>query len=123
MSQSWRPAPDSLIGRWLAGWPHPDSFDCGVRVVSGRVAGERPRWIYRRSAVDPLTEYDVRVVLHHGTKVTLRLALADPPLAPGPGPSARIDYAVIRAVDVDTGAEVEVSCAANHLFRFGVDVA
>ena len=122
MSQSWRPPPDSLIGRWLYARPHPDSFDCGVRVVSGAVAGERSRWAFRRSAVDPLTECDVGVVLHHGTKVTLRLVLADPPLMPGPGPSARIGYAVIRAVVRDTDADVEVSCAVNHLFRFGVNI-
>jgi hypothetical protein len=122
VSQSWRPSPGSLIGRWFADRPHPDSFDCGVRVVSGVIAGERSRWTYRRSAVDPLSEYDVGVVLHHGTKVTLRLALAEPPLIPAAGTSAKLDYAVIRAVDADTRAGVEVSCAVNQLFRFGLDV-
>ena len=123
MSQSWRPSPGSLIGRWFADRPHPDSFDCGVRVVSGLVAGERSRWSYRRSAVDPLSEYDVRVTLRHGTKVTLRLALAEPPLRQAASPSAKLDYAVIRAVDSDTHADVEVSCSVNQLFRFGLDVA
>jgi len=120
MSQSWRPPPDSLIGRWFADRPHHDSFDCGVRVVSGTVAGERSRWTFRRSAVDALLD-DVAVVLHHGRKVTLRLALADPPLVPGAGSPARLDYAVIRAQDRPTGAQVEVSCAVNQLFRFGLE--
>jgi hypothetical protein len=122
VSQSWRPPQDSLIGRWFADQPHPESFDCGVRVVSGIVAGERSRWTYRRSAVDPLSEYDVGVILHHGTKVTLRLALAEPPIVQAASPSAKLDYAVIRAVDADTQAGVEVSCAVNQLFRFGLEV-
>jgi hypothetical protein len=123
MSESWRPSPGSLIGRWFADRPHPDSFDCGVRVVSGVVAGERSRWSYRRSAVDPLSEHDVGVILHHGGKVTLRLALAEPPLLRAANPSAKLDYAVIRAVDSDTQADLEVSCSVNQLFRFGLDVA
>ena len=123
MSQSWRSSPGSLIGRWFADRPHPDSFDCGVRVVSGVVAGERSRWSYRRSAVDPLSEYEVGVTLHHGTKVTLRLALAEPPLLHADSPSAKLDYVVFRAVDSDTQADVEVSCSVNQLFRFGLDVA
>jgi hypothetical protein len=121
VSQSWRPPPDSLIGRWFAERRHPDSFDCGVRVTSGVVAGERSRWTYRRSAVDPPSEYDVGVILHHGTKVTLRLTLADPPLVQAASPSAKLDYAVIRAVDAATQAGVEVCCAVNQLFRFGLD--
>jgi hypothetical protein len=123
MSESWRPSPGSLIGRWFADRPHPDSFDCGVRVVSGVVAGERSRWSYRRSAVDALSEYDAGVILHHGTKVTLRLALSEPPLPRAASPSAKLNYAVIRAVDSDTQADVEVSCSVNQLFRFGLDVA
>jgi hypothetical protein len=123
MSESWRPSPGSLIGRWLADRPHRDSFDCGVRVLSGVLAGERSRWSYRRSAVDPLSEYDAGVILHHGTKVILRLALAEPPLRQAAGLSAKLDYAVIRAVDSDTQADVEVSCSVNQLFRFGLDLA
>jgi hypothetical protein len=121
VSQSWRPSQDSLIGRWFADRPHPESFDCGVRVVSGIVTGERSRWTYRRSAVDPLSEYSVGVILHHGTKVTLRLALAEPPIVQAASPSAKLDYAVIRAVETDTQAGVEVCCAVNELFRFGLE--
>jgi hypothetical protein len=61
------------------------------------------------------------VVLHHGSKVKLRLALAQPPLVAAASPAARLDYAVIRAVDADTRADVEVSCAKNQLFRFGLE--
>lgn len=119
----------SLIGRpssgsWIDAWlqrrrRHPDAFTCGVRVVEGTVPGEGGRWRYRESAVDPHSP-DGLIVLTHGTDVTLRLRLTEPGELLRTGP--RANHAALAAVEVTTGARVQVSVPLGELGPFGVDV-
>jgi hypothetical protein len=118
-SNSRRPAPNSLLGRWLAGRaPHPEAFECGVRVTAGQLEQESTRWRYRRSSVDRLLRGDV-VTLYHGP-VTLRL-VADRSLVPDAvGVGARLGHGVLAAVEQDSGAHLQISASLGELWRFGV---
>ena len=125
---SARPSDGSWVQRWLERRaPHPDSFDCAVRVVAGTVPGESARWRFRPSAVDrrPPSAIDRRspsavaeVVLHHGRSVTLRLFGAEVISHRPPRPG----HVVVAAVDAVSGAGVEVSLPAGELARLGLDV-
>ena len=104
-----------MLGRWLKRHERYDAeFDCGVRVRSGVLAHESDRWRHRRSAVDPL-RVDGVVLLNHGTQSTLRLRLDDAE----PGTGARPRHVAVGALEVDTGARVELSFDAADLYRFG----
>jgi hypothetical protein len=79
---------------------HGDRFDCGVRVVSGTVPGERSRWKHRASQL-------AGNVLTHGD-VALPVELLEQ--VPNPGGfrlSARC--LVWRARHLETGAVVELA--------------
>jgi hypothetical protein len=119
----------SLIGRpssgsWIDAWlqrrrRHPDAFSCGVRVVEGTVPGVGRRWRYRDSAVDPHAP-EGAIALNHGSGVTLRLRFADP--VEPVGISTRPDHLVVPAVDIPTGARVQLSVPRGELATFGIDV-
>jgi hypothetical protein len=115
-NNSTRSSPGSWLHRRLAARArHPETFDCGVRVVAGTVGGEGPRWRYRVSAVDPLVADGV-VTLHHGPNVALRLLVEPVPAGHGPRPG----YRQLRAVEQQSGAQVRVSVDVGELGRFGV---
>jgi hypothetical protein len=114
------PAPGSLLHRWLAAHrQHPDSFDCGVRVIAGSVAGEGRRWRYRRSALDPLMTDGVRA-LNHGTKVRLYLMLAAGPFVVG-AHATRPGHVLLSAAEVGSSAQLQLSVPVGELERFGLD--
>jgi len=125
MSRLWRmnamrPNTGSVLQRWLAGRaPHPDAFDCGVRVITGSVPGERSRWTFRTSAVDPFVQ-DGIITLRHG-QTQLRLVIDDvtpDDLAPH---AARPAHVIVPATEHDTQARVQVSVGLGELNRFGVE--
>jgi hypothetical protein len=116
-SNAAKPPSGSWLDRWLqARRPHPQSFLCGVRVVDGAIAGERTRWRYRDSAIDPHGEG--RIVLNHGPDVTLRLDEA----SLQPGVRTRPGDVVLLSVDVTTGATVQLSVPLGEAAAFGVEV-
>jgi hypothetical protein len=116
-----RPAPGSVLHRWLRHHAvHPDSFDCGVRVIDGHLVGEGRRWRYRRSAVDPLITDGVRT-LNHGTKVRLRLILDTDAFRDRTVGGTRVGHAVLAAVESGSGARVQISVPVSELDRFSVD--
>jgi hypothetical protein len=113
-----RSTPGSFIDRFMSRLQqHPDSFDCGIRVLAGSVAGEGPRWQYRRSGADPLI-VDHVVHLNHGTKVPLRLIVDTGADAPDDG--VRAGHTSFCATDRDSGARLQVSVNAGELWRFGI---
>jgi hypothetical protein len=113
-----RSTPGSLIERWMSKLQqHPDSFDCGVRVLAGTVAGEGARWQYRRSGADPLI-VDHVVHLNHGTRVALRLIVDVGADAPDDG--VRAGHTSLRATDRDSGARLQISVNPGELWRFGI---
>jgi hypothetical protein len=117
-SNASRPSPGSFLDRWLAKRAaHADTFDCGVRVLSGVVVGEGPRWRYRRSATDPLIVRGV-VTLYHGPKITLHLT---PEPGADAGPRLRPGHVQLSAVVRGSGARIQVSVPAGDLERFGLD--
>lgn len=111
-----RPSRGSWVDSWLSRRQrHPESFDCGVRVLAGELHGERARWQFRVSAVDPLTDAGA-YVLHHGTQVTLRLR----PDGDGIGSGPRQGHVSFAATEVVTSARVQVSVPLGELVRFGL---
>jgi hypothetical protein len=115
---SIRPTPGSWLDRWLQRRrAHPEEFLCAVRVVAGSVPGESARWGYRRSAVDRFRDGDV-VTLNHGDTVRLRLRFTGEQL-PGGG-RLRQYHVVWPAVEVGTGARVEVAADAGEAVRLGI---
>lgn len=95
-----RPSP----GSWLAAYldrhdGQRDTFLCGLRVLSGAVAGETHRWRYRRSAIDALVLDGVHT-LHHGSDVTLRLRVDAQLQWDRTGPRARTGFATVSAAVV-----------------------
>lgn len=110
---NWRrPAPNTVVARWFARNRHPDAFVCGVRVLSGTVPGEGPRWRFRPSAVDPFRP-DESVSMRHGD-VPLTFTVDDDP----PRPATRARHALLTATH-DTGC-IELSVPLGDLVRFGV---
>jgi hypothetical protein len=95
---------------------HPETFDCGVRVIDGALAGESDRWRYRISAADPLIAEGV-VALNHGPDVTLRLVVDPVPSGAGRRPG----HLRLTAVERGSGARVELSVSADELERFGLE--
>jgi len=113
MPSGWRtPSPGSWLARLLERSRRQDGeFDCAVRVVSGEIAGESGRWSYRRSAIDPLRAGDV-FTLNHGVqpkRTLLRLRLQGEPRAADA--HTRPEHLVWSALEVDTGAIVELAAA------------
>jgi hypothetical protein len=110
----------SSVPKWLNREPHhPDSFQCGVRVVEGQIGGEGRRWKYRQSAVDRLI-VDQVVTLTHGVGHVLRLRVAAE-WAPHPDQAGlRVSYAVFRAVEQTSGAMLEITVSQDDLERFGI---
>ena len=103
---SGRPAAGSLIDRWLARHAvHPDSFECGVLVVSGSVIGEGPRWQYRRSALDRLVLGGV-VTINHGITTVLRLRFERVEVINDRSPGRRPGFLVRAATEQGTGARL-----------------
>ena len=116
-----RPAAGSFLSNWLAKRsPHPDSFDCGIRVVSGVMDGGSARWRYQRSAVDRLI-LDGIVTVHHGTQQVLQLQIDATSVDLRGEAGARPGYAVLSATEQRTGAQVRVSVDPGHLERFGIE--
>ncbi|MCW2527569.1 MAG: hypothetical protein JWM76_2429 [Pseudonocardiales bacterium] len=116
-----RSAPQSFLGKRLARQtPHPASFDCGIRVVSGSLAGEGSRWRYRVSGADPLIVGGV-VKLKHGTKVTLRLLIDKESLDDGGAGVTKPGYTVLTALELAVGAQVQISIPPGELERFGLE--
>jgi hypothetical protein len=116
-----RSAPQSFLGKRAARrTPHPDSFDCGIRVITGSLDGESSRWRYRLSGADPLIVGDV-VKLKHGTKVTLRLLIDKESRDDGGGGLTKPGYTVLTAVEQGVGAQVQISIPPAELERFGLD--
>jgi hypothetical protein len=116
-SNSIRPAAGSLIDRLMnraAG--HPGSFVCGVRVVTGEVAGESRNWRYRSSAVDRLVS-DGIVTLNHGTDVVLRLRIASGEVANTAELRLRTNWVVRSAQEQTSGAQVLVTFDGAELDR------
>jgi hypothetical protein len=115
---SQRPSPGSLLARWLERTAsHPDSFVCGVRVVSGVVDGESRRWRYRRSAVDPLVVDGVTVLYHGDRALRLRSLRFDDRGVDGA--AARPGFVVGSALEQSSGARVLVACAAGRVEALG----
>jgi hypothetical protein len=119
--QNWfNPEPGSVLAKLLDRFaPVPNSFECGVRVVSGALTGEGTRWRYRRSAVDPLV-IDGVVELHRGHRSVLRLSVDRHSVAAG-GTPGRPGFVVLAAVERSSGAMVQVSVEPQNLTRFGID--
>ena len=113
-----KPSPGSWLDKQLSKRArHPDEFDCGVRVLEGAVARQGRRWRFRRSAVDLLIT-DGWVTLQHGLKSTLHLSVD--PTADGPGP--RPGHVVLRAVERDSGAVLQLSVDRGVVERFGIEL-
>jgi hypothetical protein len=119
--QNWfNPEPGSVLAKLLDRFaPVPNSFESGVRVLSGSVTGESTRWRFRQSAVDPLVIGGV-VELRHGRRSVLRLSVdrhsieaSDIPGRPG--------HVVLAAVERSSGATVQISVEPQNLTRFGID--
>ncbi|MEP6851145.1 MAG: hypothetical protein ABJA87_00535 [bacterium] len=106
----------SLLDRLRAEPAAAELLDCGVRVVTGDVAGEGTRWRYRRSAVDPHLGDRVVFVLHGDTRLYLRF------VAPVEGETRRMkpDYVVWTATETASGAQVEVAVSAEDAPRLGL---
>ena len=102
-----RPAvPVEALARLLARRPGvSEAFDCGVRVVTGRVNGESWRWRYRSSYL-VATRADGVSVLHHGRDVVLRFR---PDTAPTRH-RLRPLYVRLDGIEVDSGARIRLSC-------------
>jgi hypothetical protein len=110
------PGEDTVLGRLMTRWQrHEREFECGVRVVSGELPGEHPRWRFRRSAADPLV-VDGVVTVNHGAGNALRLRIDAGSVAEGTRPG----YVRFTAVEQTTNARVEVSVAPAELERFGL---
>ena len=118
-SNARRPSTGSWIDNWLKRQkPHADSFDCGVRVLTGDVAGERSRWRFTVSAVDRHAPAGI-VVLRRSATSALHLRVADDVSV---SVGARPHHVVFAATEADTRAEVEISVPLAELVRFGIDV-
>jgi hypothetical protein len=120
-TNSGRPSPGSILHGWLAGRTQPGStFDCGVRVLEGRIAKESGRWRHRASSADPLI-VDGVVTLYHGTAATLRLRLDASPRMDlgGAGAGVPSGHVVLSAQETVTGAHVLLSVAIGEVGRFG----
>ncbi|MDQ6936803.1 MAG: hypothetical protein M3140_03695 [Actinomycetota bacterium] len=106
-----------LLDRLRAETPRAaELIECGVRVVTGEVAGEGARWRYRRSAVDPHVGDRVVKVVHGDTRLQLRFG------ARVVGERWRIKpgFVVWTAVETASGATVEVAVAATDAARLGL---
>jgi hypothetical protein len=98
---------DSWLARWFGRRRAAEEFSCGVRVVDGELPGERTRWSYRPSAVESVPDATA-VVLAHG-RSRLRLdAFADEP-----GVVARPGLRVWSAVELESGARVQIAARAD----------
>ena len=114
---SWRSAAGSWLSTRRDTAPLPGTtFLCGVRIVSGHLAGETRRWTFRQSAADELVTDGV-VTIQHGTRSRLRLRLTSHEVAPGRRPH----HAIVTASELDSAAVLEVSLPAGELVRFGID--
>lgn len=122
-SRGERLFPPGLVARWLRReTPHPDSFDCGVRVVRGAVPGLGSRWQYRRSAADPLI-LDGVVTLNHGAGRGLHLRMEDGWAPHQDRSGSRVGCVLLRAVEVSSGASVEIAVSRDEVERFGISGA
>jgi hypothetical protein len=119
-SKGDRPYQPRKIAKWLRrDAHHPDSFQCGVRVIDGDVDGEGSRWKYRQSSADRLI-IDAVVALTHGAGHVLRVRV-DPNWTPHPDQTGdRVGYVIIRAVEETSGASVEIAVSQDELERFGI---
>lgn len=118
--QHWlTPMSDTVLSRLLGRRAHhPDEFECAVRVVSGSIPGESAKWRYRRSAVDPfMPEVDVVTVTHGDVVLRLRFTGSGQPR----NGNVRLHHRVWPAVELTSGARVEVAADAGEAVRLHVD--